>query len=209
MRGCRNLALALATLTLAICTVMSVSASESVSGSNKRVPAEWEPQQSVWLQWPGKYERVFQPAFAQMAAIISRYQKLNILYASKADHQQALQAIVAIGGDTENANIEWQQLPNDSAWMRDNGPLYLIEDGELRIQNWGFNAWGGAFGSHISFDQDNRVPSLLGERLGIPVEVVDVVHERGNLEFNGVDSVLLNWSTLGDPERNPDATCIS
>jgi len=32
------------------------------------------------------------------------------------------------------------------------------------------------------------------------------VHERGNLEFNGVDSVLLNWSTLGDPERNPGYT---
>jgi hypothetical protein len=56
---------------------------------------------------------------------------------------------------------------------------------------------------------NNRVPSLLGERPGIPVEVVDVVHERGNLEFNGVDSVLLNWSTLVDPERNKGATCIS
>jgi len=202
----RYLALALTALTLAICAPMSVSATNSESASNKRVPAEWEPQQAVWLQWPGRYERVFQPAFAQMATIISRYQALNILYSSDAEHLQAIQAIVAAGGDPGNENIEWLLLPSDSAWMRDNGPVYLVENGELRIQNWEFNAWGGAFGSDIPYQRDNRVPALLGERLGIPVDLVDVVHERGNLEFNGVDSVLLNWSTLGDPDRNPGYT---
>jgi agmatine deiminase len=87
--------------------------------------------------------------------------------------------------------------------MRDNGLLYVVADGELRIQDWQFNAWGGAFGSDIPYAHDNRAPSVLGERLGVPVDQVDIVHERGNLEFNGVDTVLLNWSTLGDPQRNP------
>ncbi len=191
---------------LALCALMNASASGTSSNEGKRVPAEWEPQEAVWLQWPGRYERVFQPAFAQMSAIISRYQKLNILYDSSADESRARQAISAVGGDPDHANIEYHQLPNDSAWMRDNGPLYLFEDGELRIQNWGFDAWGGAFGKDIPYAQDNRVPALIGERLDLAVEVVDIVHERGNLEFNGVDSVLLNWSTLGDPERNPGYT---
>jgi len=70
-------------LLLTIAGIMNASASEKQSG--KRVPAEWEPQEAIWLQWPGRYERVFQPAFAQMAAIISRYEKLNILFASKND----------------------------------------------------------------------------------------------------------------------------
>ena len=30
--------------------------------------------------------------------------------------------------------------------------------------------------------------------------------KRGNLEFNGVDAVILNWSVLGDPNRNPGYT---
>ena len=199
-------ALAKLALALAICAVMTTSANESSPTGSKRVPAEWEPQESVWLQRPSEFERVFQPAFAQMSALISRYQKLNILYDSKADLAQATKAIAAAGGDPDHANIAWHHLPNDSAWMRDNGPLYLVEDGQLRIQNWGFNAWGGGFGKDIPYDRDNQVPSLLGEQFDIPVEVVDIVHERGNLEFNGVDSVLLNWSTLGDPERNPGYT---
>jgi agmatine/peptidylarginine deiminase len=64
---------------------MNAGASEASPNERKRVPAEWEPQEAVWLQWPGFYERIFQPAFAKMSIIISRYQKLNILYDSGAD----------------------------------------------------------------------------------------------------------------------------
>ena len=191
-------------LLLTIAGIMTSKASDT--GSGKRVPAEWEPQEATWLQWPGDFERVFQPAFAQMSAIISRYQKLNIVFDSESDRSQARRAIADAGADPDHSNIQWFQIPNDSAWMRDNGPVYVVEAGELRIQDWGFDAWGGAFGSHIPYDQDNRVPSRIGELLGIPVDVVDIVHERGNLEFNGVDTVLLNWSTIGDPARNPGYT---
>ena len=87
--------------------------------------------------------------------------------------------------------------------MRDNGPIYVIENNSMRVQNWAFNAWGGAFGKDIPYHNDDRVPSKVAEYLDLPVDYVDIVHERGNLEFNGIDSVIINWSTLGDPERNP------
>jgi agmatine deiminase len=183
-----------------------MSSHSNASGKSKRVPAEWEPQEAIWLQWPSDFERVFQPAFARMSAIISRYEKLNIVFDSESDRNQARNAIADAGDDPDHANIRWLQLPNDSAWMRDNGPVYIIEEGELRIQDWGFDAWGGAFGSHIPYQKDDQVPSRIGELLGVPVDVVDIVHERGNLEFNGVDTVLLNWSTIGDPARNPGYT---
>ncbi len=173
---------------------------------SKRVPAEWEAQEAIWLQWPGRWEKVYQPAFAQMASIIPRYEKLHILCHSKQICDQAGAAIESAGGDREHANIIWHRIPNDSAWMRDNGPVYVIEDGKMRIQNWQFDAWGGAFGSDIPYDHDNRVPTRVGEYLPLPIDRVDIVHERGNLEFNGVDSVLLNWSTIGDPRRNPGYT---
>ena len=37
----------------------------------KRVPAEWEPQAATWLQWPGRYEQVYEAAFAAMAEVIT------------------------------------------------------------------------------------------------------------------------------------------
>ncbi|MDJ0777977.1 MAG: agmatine deiminase family protein [Gammaproteobacteria bacterium] len=169
----------------------------------RRVPAEWEPQAGTWLQWPGPYERSHETAFAQMSVIIARYQKLHILHATGGIRARAEQAIARAGGDPAHVNIVWHAIANDSAWMRDNGPVYVVEDGQLRIQDWDFDAWGGAFGEDIPYRLDNLVPARVGEYLGIPVDPVDIVHERGNLEFNGVDTVLLNWSTLGDPARNP------
>ncbi|MEM1111875.1 MAG: agmatine deiminase family protein [Pseudomonadota bacterium] len=188
---------------LCLLPILFIAPPLQANDMNRRVPAEWEPQAATWLQWPGRYERSFEPAFAQMSTIIRRYQPLKILYESDATERRARAAIEAIGGDPDHANIEWLSIPYDSAWMRDNGPVYIEVDGKQVLQNWGFDAWGGAFGEDIPYDSDNRVPQALGEQLGLAVESVNIVHERGNLEFNGVDTVLLNWSALGDPDRNP------
>ncbi len=174
--------------------------------ADRRVPAEWEPQAATWLQWPGSWERMYEKAFARFSAIISRYQKLHILYATEITLTRARQALSEAGGDPDHANIVWHRIPNDSAWMRDNGPVYIVENGRLRLQNWEFNAWGGAFGADVPYAADNRVPDRVASYLELPVDRIDIVHERGNLEFNGVDTVLLNWSTIGDPARNPGYT---
>ena len=173
-----------------------------VTYKTKRVPAEWELQEAIWMQWPGLWEKDYEETFAKIADIISRYEKLHILYHSDQIYRDAQKAIKKIGKDPKNKNIHWHKVPNDSAWMRDNGPVYVLSDNELRIQNWNFDAWGGVFGLDISFNLDNSVPDKVGKILNMPVDYVDIVHERGNLEFNGLDTVILNWSTISDPNRN-------
>ncbi len=196
----------LALVLLAVLLAMMSSMQEQAPGPARRVPAEWEPQAATWLQWPGRRERMYEKAFARFSEIISRYQALHILYDSEITLTRARRAITEAGGDPGHANIVWHEIANDSAWMRDNGPVYVVENGRLRVQNWDFNAWGGAFGQDIPHAADDRVPEQVAGYLGLPVDRIDIVHERGNLEFNGVDTVLLNWSTLGDPARNPGYT---
>lgn len=172
----------------------------------RRVPAEWEVQEAIWLQWPGPYEKAFESAFAKMAGVIIEYQKLHLLCDSKPIESQARSALNKAGVNPDHDNIVWHIIENDSAWMRDNGPVYVIVGDEMRVQNWRFDAWGGAFGSDVPYAKDDRVPDRVAEYLNLPVEHVDIVHERGNLEFNGVDTAILNWSTLGDPARNQGYT---
>ena len=192
-------------LSLLFALFAGVCAAPAASGEpvTIRVPAEWEPQEAVWLQWPGRWEKTSEPAFAKISSVILRYQKLHILYSSDAILRQARKALSAVGADPDHANLTWHAIANNNAWMRDNGPVYVIKDGKMRLQNWKFDAWGGAFGANIPFEQDNQVPAAVGAYLNLPVDQVDIVHERGNLEFNGLDAVILNWSTLGDPRRNP------
>ena len=172
----------------------------------RRVPAEWEPQEAIWLQWPGRYEKAYESAFAEMAKVIVEYERLHILHDSEAVRDEARAALTSVGGDPDHGNIIWHAIANDSAWMRDNGPVFIVVGEEMRIQDWGFDAWDGAFGRDVPFGKDDSVPIEVGALLGLPVDDVDIVHERGNLEFNGVDSVILNWSTLGDAARNPGYT---
>ena len=197
-------------VSLGLLLVMTLAKAGSLSAGEasltKRVPAEWEPQEAIWLQWPGRWEKAHETAFAKMSTVIAEYQTLHILYSSRRIKEDAETAISKVGGDPDHANIVWHAIANDSAWMRDNGPVYVVDNGEMRIQNWAFDAWGGAFGADIPYDLDNNVPAEVGAYLDLPVDTIDIVHERGNLEFNGVDTVILNWSTLGDPRRNPGYT---
>ena len=189
-------------IALLISAMSNYSQANEIIDKTKRVPAEWELQEAIWMQWPGFWEKDYEITFAKIASTISRYEKLHILYHSDQIYTEAQKAIRDIESDPDNKNIHWHKVPNDNAWMRDNGPVYVLNDNELRIQNWNFDAWGGAFGSDIPFNLDNSVPDQVGKILNMPVDQIDIVHERGNLEFNGLDTVILNWSTIGDPNRN-------
>jgi agmatine deiminase len=180
-----------------------------------RVPAEWEAQEAIWLQWPRSYERTYETGLAKVVATVLAYEDVHIVVHDQSTRISAEWALWehgwlsdrVIGGaeSQQGFHITWHQIANDSAWMRDNGPRYVVADGELRIQNWGFDAWGGAFGP-VPSDDDDAMPVAIGEYLGLPVDHVDIVHERGDLEFNGSDTVILNWSVIGDPNRNPGLT---
>ena len=191
------------------CLLGSLQVTEIASAEPvRRVAAEWEPQAGVWLQWPGPWERSYETAFAHISSVIVRYQPLHILYGSPAIQSAAKNAIRRVGANPDDPNIRWHAVPYNSAWIRDNGPVYVFENSRLKIQNWGFNAWGGAFGTAVPFRQDNEVPSAVADLTGLEARTVDIVHERGNLEFNGLDTVLLNWSVIGDPRRNENYTRI-
>ena len=189
-------------ITLLISVISTNNQANEDTNKTKRVPAEWEPQEAIWIQWPGYWEKDYEMTFAKITNIVSRYEKIHILYHSDPIYLDAQKALRDIEADPKNENIHWHKVANDNAWMRDNGPVYVLNYNGLRIQNWNFNAWGGAFGSDISFNLDNEVPDKVGAILNIPVDNIDIVHERGNLEFNGLDTVILNWSTIGDPSRN-------
>ena len=46
------------------------------------------------------------------------------------------------------------------------------------------------------------MPDRVGAILGMSVDRVDILRELENLKFNGVDSVILIWSIIGQTSRN-------
>jgi agmatine/peptidylarginine deiminase len=103
-----------------LCLALLASASAADAQAVRRVPAEFEPQETIWLQWPGPFEKTYEPAYAQITNVIVQYQTLHILYDRNVIRNQARTAITNAGGDPDHANIVWHSVPNENAWMRDN-----------------------------------------------------------------------------------------
>jgi len=173
------------------------------AGAQVNVPAEWEAHAATWMQWPGRWERAMRPAFADIIDVIQRHEPVHLLTSSQSEKAAAARFLIARG--VPATNITWHIVPVDNAWMRDNGPVYVSDGTELRIQNWRFDAWGGHFGADVQYENDNSVPVRVAEYLGLPVvDHQNYILEKGNLEFNGEGVLVLNWDCQDD--RNPGLT---
>ncbi len=168
--------------------------------SNIRVPAEWELQSAVWMQYPDQWEASMRPAFARIISVIQEYQPVHMLVRSETEKSQA-QALMGRLGVTDE-NLHWHVVAIDNAWMRDNGPIY-VTDGEMTwIQDWRFDAWGGNFGSDVGYANDDQVPEYVAEQLNMEVEDFSgYVLEKGNVEVNGNGILVIGWDCQDD--RNP------
>ncbi|CTQ56119.1 Agmatine deiminase [Roseibium album] len=164
-----------------------------------RVPAEWEPQGAIWMQWPGHYEAQLRPAFAEIIRSVQSHEPVHLLANSK-KQQKAAEAFL-VKHAVSPKNITWHQIPVDNAWMRDNGPVYLTDGTQTWVQNWAFTGWDNT--TAADYERDTKVPDHVGALLGLEVEDrSDYVLEKGNLEVNGEGVAMLGWDC--QDERNPD-----
>ena len=178
--------------------VAPLTLQDEVEGVERRMPAEWEAQEAVWLQWPQAWEPVgTDDAFVAIIEVITDYEPVHLLVADEDERAHALAALAGV----DPARLELHVTAINSSWMRDNGPRYVEVDGQLVVQNWEFDGWGEYWGPASDYVDDNRVPDFVGELLGLPVEQVSMVHERGDLEVNGLDTAMVNWSVVS--HRNP------
>lgn len=165
----------------------------------RRTPAEWEPQAAVWLQWPMAWEGdAVQQVFVNIVTVLARYEQVELLAADADTLRRGQAALVGVQGD-----VRWHEVPVSASWMRDNGPRYVELDGQLVLQNWAFNAYG-LDSDYSEYQADDTNPDQIAALLGLPLEHVALVHERGDLEVNGSDTALVNWSVVS--HRNPGVT---
>lgn len=173
--------------------------------SGFRMPAEWEPQEAVWLSWPHKlaswpgYFKPIPPKFAEIATQISRREKVRI-NADRKYHKRALKLIEAAGADM--ANVELYPHPTDDAWCRDHGPIFVKNDrtGEVALTDWKYNAWGDKY---PPYDRDNEIPPSVARALKKRRFVKAMVLEGGSIDVNGEGLLLTTEACLLHKNRNP------
>lgn len=170
-----------------------------------RMPAEWEPQEAVWLSWPHRratWPGAFRPipaVFARIAAEVSLRQKVRI-NAAPSLFARARARIRSAGARMEN--VEFYPNPTNDAWCRDHGPIFVRNDrtGEVAVTHWRYNSWGGKY---PPFDRDGRIPARVARALRLRRFASRCVLEGGSIDVNGRGLLLTTESCLLNPNRNP------
>jgi agmatine deiminase len=169
------------------------------------MPAEWEPQEAVWLSWPHNYASwpgLFRPiphVFAEIVRQISRFEEVRI-NAARRLHARATRLCAKAGADM--ARVTFYDHPTNDAWCRDHGPIFVKNDrtGEVALTDWVHNAWGGKY---PPYDLDNEIPPRIGRALGLRRFRKDIVLEGGSIDVNGQGLLLTSEQCLLNKNRNP------
>lgn len=169
-------------------------------------PAEFAPQEAMWLSWPhkeaswpGKIDAIY-PVYAKFIGLIAEAQKVRINVADAVMKAFAEKHLLAVNGNLNN--VEFYFNPTNDAWCRDHGPAFVVNYAEKKksIVDWGYNAWGGKY---PPFDLDDVVPTHIAKEFGLDVFHPGIVMEGGSVEFNGKGTLLTTTACLLNKNRNP------
>jgi agmatine deiminase len=179
---------------------------EPMPPSGYFMPAEWSPQEAVWLSWPCNRDsapethEALQAKFGEIAAAIARFETVRI-NAEGAWHGRIRKSIEAKRGDMRR--VELYEHPTNDVWCRDHGPIFVKhrETGGIALTDWGFNAWGGKF---PPWDLDNQIPEHIAHALDLPRFASPMILEGGSIEGNGAGVLLTTEAVLLNKNRNPE-----
>ena len=170
-----------------------------------RMPAEWELQKSVWIawpynknDWPGLFQEIPE-VFTKIISSISKEQKVNLLINN--DKNEIIKFLKLANSNLKN--IRFYKIKTDRVWLRDSGPIFLINKKKRKklLLNFKFNAWS----KYKNFNNDNKIPNRIAKILKIKQikptynykgRLKPIVMEGGAFDVNGDGSILLTEECL-------------
>jgi len=164
------------------------------------MPAEWAPHERTYMGWPCRRE-LWGPAladakaeYAGVANAIAAFEPLTMVCATAEDAAEARAALTA--------GIEILELPADDSWLRDTGPLFVVDAAGTRRAgvHFRFNAWGEKF---EGYDADAALGARLVAHAGAELFTAPFVLEGGAVLVDGAGTLLTTEQCLLHANRNP------
>jgi agmatine deiminase len=167
------------------------------------MPAEFGPHQACLMEWPTTTRKEFWA---------SQFEQAKADYAEVARAIAAFEPVVMVcepGASAEvhdrcGAGIEPLEIPIDDSWMRDNGPIFVVDGrGGVALVHFRFNSWGEKY---LPYDKDAEVPRHIASHLGMRRYEAPFVLEGGSIFVDGEGTLITTEQCLLNPNRNPTMT---
>jgi agmatine deiminase len=190
----------------------------AVSGKNINLyaegyfmPAEFSEHQATWMLWPERTDiwrlgaKPAQYVFADIANTISEYENV-IVGVTQSQYENARNKL--------SKRIRVIEISYDDAWIRDTGPMFLVnKNGTACGIDWFFNAWGGIghisesggwnlTGSYFPWKLDDMVARKILEIEGIKRYRCPLILEGGAIHVDGEGTLIATKECIQG--RNPD-----
>lgn len=163
------------------------------------MPAEWHPQDWLWIgfphdpaEWPGLLEAAQAQIAAFASAVAESGQEVRLLVRDEANEAHARRLV--------SAKVSLERRVYGDIWLRDTGPLVVLGEGGKRVaKRFGFNGWGGKY----RMPGDETIGAELARDAGLPVDTSDWILEGGALDGDGTGLAVTTEQCLLNPNRNP------
>lgn len=179
------------------------------------MPAEWAPQERIWLSWPhakADWPGKFAPVpwvFAEMVRVITGSgQRVGLLVKDAAIRAEAMEMLDRAGATLHL--VDMLEVKTNRGWLRDCGPIWVKDGmGGLVALNWKFNAWA----KYGNWRLDNDVPEFIADftnddTLEPTANDIPIVLEGGGIEVDGAGSIIVTeeWLLSDTQVRNKKFT---
>jgi agmatine deiminase len=166
-----------------------------------RMPAEWAPHERTLMAWPcrrdlwGAEMEQARSDYAAVVNAIAAFEPVTLV----ARPEDVADARARVAGA-----VEVLARPIDDSWMRDTGPIFVLDEAGGRVGvHFRFNGWGGTW---TPYDGDEDAGRWLVEHVGDPLVEAPLVLEGGSIAVDGEGVLLTTEECLLNPNRNPDRT---
>jgi agmatine/peptidylarginine deiminase len=173
-----------------------------------RLPAEWEAQDGVIVAWPhagtdwADNLADVEHTYEALVAAIARFERVVVIVADEAIERHARARVRRAG--VPDDRVQFVRVPYDDTWLRDSGPITLVDADDARKQfrllDFRFTGWGGKF-------EASRDDALIGQLHAHGVFAnaaprrIDWALEGGAIESDGQGTVMSTLACLR--QRHP------
>ncbi|NLC44342.1 MAG: agmatine deiminase family protein, partial [Clostridiales bacterium] len=168
------------------------------------MPAEWSAHDRTFLSWPVQasmcypedYNRVSKDYYQSLVKAIAEFEPVTVIINPEEIEEFGAQ----IQSIDTTYPVDFLAIPHNDAWLRDNGPTFVINDQDgMAGVNWDFNAWGEKYSP---WDLDNGVAPKILDHYDIQRFDVPLIMEGGSIHTDGEGTILTTEECLLNPNRN-------
>jgi agmatine/peptidylarginine deiminase len=154
-------------------------------------PPEYARNRGLLLRWTSGFE----PELVALAAgVTGQETRAVVTIVVSGPTQQATATNVLTSGGIDMTRVEFLQRSSNSIWIRDYGPRFILEDGELAIVDHTYNR---------PRPLDDAIPGHVATAWSIARYEMPIVHGGGNFHLFGDGDAFMTELVL---DENPSLT---